>query len=132
MRFEIIKNKIQDKDIITLLINMFKFMGTLYLKKAEDAKNNKNKSAMEEILRNICKYVENGLSQKLSQNYFVIASEDPYYALKYDSKYLMILKYEKFDIIVIRVPYICVSGKFNKIPIEENEKKELEEKFSLT
>jgi len=132
MKFEIIKNKIQDRDIINLLINMFKVVGTLYSKKAENAINNKNKSALEEILRNICKYIENGLSKKLSQNYFVIASEDPFYALKYDNKYLMILKYEKFDIIVIRVPYICVSGRFNKIKLDEKETEELEKKFALT
>ena len=128
MRFEIVKNKIQDRDINTLVISMFKYMGTFYEKKAEEAKNTKNKSATEGILRNVCKYVEKGLSEKLSQNYYVLASEDPFFALKYDSKYLMILKYEKFEILVIRVPYICISGKFNKINLEENEIKEIDEK----
>lgn len=128
MKFEIVKNKVQDRDINTLLVNMFKYMGTLYAKKEDEARRTKNKGAIEEILRNICKYVENGLSQKLSQNYFLIASEDPFYALKYDNKYLMIVRYEKFDIICVRVPYICVSGKFNKFILEENELKEIEEK----
>lgn len=128
MRFEIIKNKIQDRDINNLVINMFRYMGTYYAKKEEEARNTKNKSAIEQILRDVCKYVEKGLSEKLSQNYYVVASEDPFFAIKYDNKYLMILKYERFEICVIRVPYICVSGKFNKIELEENEKKEIEEK----
>ncbi len=114
MKFEIITNKNKDRNISNLIVNMFTYMSQLYSAKADEYVKMKDKSKLEEILRNICKYVESGLIEKLSYNYYVLISENPYFALKYDNKYLMIIKYNNYEIVILRSPYICISGKFTK------------------
>ena len=126
MKFQIVRNNIKDSSITSLIIKMFEYMSSLYNERAEEALKTKNKTKLHEILKNICLYVESGLINKLSYNYCVFISENPHYALKYDNKYLMIIKYNNYEIVILLTPYICIAVRFTKKKIEENEKDEIE------
>lgn len=125
MKFEILTNKNKDRNISNLIVKMLTYMSQVWSAKEEEFLKTKNKAKIEEMLKSICKYIESGLIDKLSYNYCVFASESPYYALKYDNKYLMIVKYNNYEIVILRSPYICVSGKFNKKAFSEQEKEEI-------
>lgn len=129
MKFDIITNKNKDKNISNLIVNMLTYMSQIWSAKAEEYLKTKNKAKVEEMLKNICKYIESGLVEKLSYNYCVLVSESPYYALKYDNKYLMIIKYNNYEIVIIRSPFICVSGKFVKKAFSNEEKEEIKKHY---
>jgi len=129
MKFDIITNKNKDQNISNLIVNMFQYMSQIYSPKEEEYLKTKNKAKLEEMLKNICKYVESGLIEKLSFNYAVLISENPFYALKYDNKYLMIIKYNNYEIVILRSPYICVSGKFLKKNFDLGEKEDIDKHF---
>lgn len=121
MKFEIVTNKNKEKNITSLIVKMFQYMSSIYSPMEEEYLKTKNKPKLLEMLKNICKYVESGLIEKLSYNYCVLISENPYFALKYDSKYLMILKYNSYEIVILRTPYICIATKFSKKPFNKED-----------
>jgi len=129
MKFEIITNKNKDINISNLIVNMLTYMSQVWSAKEEEYTKTKNKPKLEEMLKSICKYIESGLIEKLSYNYCVFVSENPYFALKYDNKYLMIVKYNNYEIVILRSPFICVSGKFKKKVFTEEDKEEINKHY---
>lgn len=124
MKFEIVSKKFKDKTIEALVIKMFEYFATMNMQREESCRKSKNKQDMIELLEDLCEYVENGLRKKFSDNFVVLINDTPNYAVKYDKNYFLALKYLHYNIIIIKIPYICVPGTFRKNLSEEELKKE--------
>lgn len=111
MKFEIIKKEFKDKKIESIIIKMFEFFATLNSTRAASCKS---KDEISELLSELVEYIETGLKDKFSENFIVLISEHPNYALKYERNYFLNLKYQNFDILVMKAPFICIPGKFYK------------------
>lgn len=125
MKFDILKRQFKDKNIENIIIKMFEFFATTHLERAEKIKKTKNREELIEMMKDLNNYIESGLKQKFSENFIVLISEHPNYALKYEKNYLLGLKYGNFEIIITKSPFICVPGKFTK-SLKPEEVKEIE------
>ncbi len=125
MKFEILNRQFKDKNIENLIIKMFEYFAVENCERAEKIKKTKNKEETLKMLKELADYVESGLKKKFSENFIVLISEHPNYAMKYERHYLLGLKYFDYEIIITKTPFICVPGKFSKI-LKEEEKKEIE------
>jgi hypothetical protein len=114
MKFEILNRKFKDKSIENIVIRMFEYFAAINVERAEKIKKNKNREELIDMMKELANYVEAGLKKKFSENFIVLISEHPNYALKYEKHYLLGLKYCNFEIIITKSPFICVPGQFSK------------------
>ena len=124
MKFEIINKRFKDKTIEALIIKMFEYFATVNSSRVASSKNTKSKEEIHMVLRDLCEYIEKGLTSKFSENFMVMINDSPNYALKYDKNYFLALKYLHYSIIIVKIPHICVPGTFYKQMNEEEIQKQ--------
>ena len=122
MQFEIVSRQFKDNSMQGLIVKIFEYFATINTIRAEKIKKSKNREELIKLMSEMVVYVEQGLKKKLSENFFVLVSEQPNYALKYEKNYLLGLKYGIFDILILKSPFICIPMKFVKaLKFEEQE-----------
>ena len=89
MKFEILNRQFKDKNIENLIIKMFEYFAVENCERAEKIKKTKNKEEILKMLKELADYVESGLKKKFSENFIVLISEHPNYAMKYERHYLL-------------------------------------------
>jgi hypothetical protein len=124
MNFEIIKDNFKDTTIKVFIVNLLKFFNQT---NEERISKIKDKGEKIKILQELVNYMESGLRAKYSLNFNVFVNEYPSYALKYESKSILILRHETFDLLVYRNPNICIPTKY--IKDEKHNKHEEIEKY---
>jgi len=129
MKIDIIRNRIKDHKILEVILKMFEYFCYINKSKEEEFSNQKNKEAIEKLLFELIKYVESGLKNKFSENFNVLITNNADFAIKFDPKYFLGLKYNHYDIIVFKIPYICIPTSFSKIDSSNGDNKD---KFELT
>jgi hypothetical protein len=125
MKFDILNRQFKDKNIENIIIRMFEFFATTNAERAERIKKSKNREELIEMMKDLVNYIESGLKKKFSENFIVLISEHPNYALKYEKHYLLGVKYGTFEIIITKTPFICVPGRYTKT-LKQEEVKEIE------
>jgi hypothetical protein len=121
MKFEIVKNTINDANMNSLIIKMFEYFISINQERTEKAKKSKNKEDFQNLMTDLLNYVEIGLQKKYSENFNVLINKHPNYALKYEKNTLLGLKSDKQDIIIFKPPYIAIRGQFKKENYTEEE-----------
>ena len=123
MKFEIVSRQFKEKTIENLIIKMFEYFSTIESDRAERLTKYKDKQGILTLLKELADYIENGLRKKFSENVVVLITQDPNYAIKFEKGYLLGLKYDKFEIIIFKSPFICIPTKFHKILKQEEKEK---------
>lgn len=123
MKFQILKKEFKDNKIGDMIYRMLEYFATVNAERVEKNKQNKNREELLGILQDLANYVESGLKKKFSQNFVVLISEHPNYAIKYERHYFLGVKYLNFEIIILKTPFICIPARFMKKLKEEDKMK---------
>jgi len=94
----------------------------------------KSKALLVEYTKDMISMIEKSLLKNTSDNFYIIATENPDLAVKYDKKKFLMLTLQNFVIIVTAVPSICVPGKYVKQAINDEieiTRLKAEEQFSF-
>jgi len=133
MKFKIITNTITDKSFSAVMMKTFEYFATINKVRAEKIEESMKKfgaqakESLISLIQDLVDYVESGLKSKYSENFNVIASETPNFALKYEKGCLLSIGYLDFVILVFKTPHICVPSKYMKQKQEESVEKQIKE-----
>ncbi len=130
MKIDIVRNRLKDPQKFQLILKTFEYFAATNSTREEALVKSKNKEGMIQLLFDLINYIEPGLKKKFSQNFNVLIAENGTYAIKFDPKEFLGLKYGVFDIIVYKTPYICIPSQFYKKEPKEEEQKMIQEAIS--
>ena len=126
MRIDIIRNRIKDPKMFEILIKTFEYFGSIQNDREEILVKNKDKEGIIKLLFELINYIEPAIKRKFSENLNIIISENGNYALKFDPKYFLGLKYNNYDILLFKTPHICVPSLFNRKILNESLTKDVQ------
>jgi len=109
-------NKFKDKSVATAIIKIIEIFAIQNKEKSEEIKKFKSREGLILLLKDLANHVESYLLKKFSENFTILITEFPTYNLKYDTKHFMAMKYGTFDIIIFKVPFICLPSMFSRNP----------------
>ena len=127
MRIDIVRNRFKDPQKFQIILKTFEYFAATNFSREEALSKAKDKEGIVQLLFDLINYIEPGLKKKFSVNFNVVISENGTYAIKFDSKEFLGLKYGNYDILVFKSPYICIPSKFYKKELNEDEKVKTQE-----
>jgi hypothetical protein len=127
MRFDIVRNRMKDPQKFQIILKTFEYFSSINYAKEESLATSKDKEGILKLLFDLINYIEPGLKNKFSQNFNIMIAQSGTYAIKFDPKEFIGLKYSNYDILVYKTPYICVPSQFYKKTTDEKQRKEIEQ-----
>lgn len=121
MKIDIIRNRIKDPQKFQIILKTFEYFASTNFSREETMVKSKDKEGIIKLLFELINYIEPGLRKRFSENYNVLISENGTYALKFDPKEFLGLRYGVYDILVYKTPYICVPAQFYKKIAKDDE-----------
>ena len=121
MRIEIFRNRMKDPKMFEILIKTFEYFGSLNNEREDILVKTKDKEGIIKLLFELINYIEPAIKKKFSENFNIIISDNGTYAMKFDPKYFLGLKYSNYDILLYKTPHICVPSQFSKKKLKESE-----------
>jgi hypothetical protein len=130
MKIDIVRNRIKDPQKFQLILKTFEYFAATNSSREQFLVNSKDKEGIIKLLFDLINYIEPGLKKKFSQNFNVLITENGVYAIKFDPKEFLGLKYGIYDILVYKTPFICIPSQYYKKEAKENEQKMIQEAIS--
>ena len=113
--------KFKDKTIVAAILKIIEIFSIQNKKRSEDFKKYKSRDDLLSLLKDLTNHLESYMIKKFSENFIVLICEGPTYNLKYDAKYFMAMKYGTFEILIYKIPHICLPSLYERIkPSEVN------------
>lgn len=114
MKIDIVRNRIKDPQKFQLILKTFEYFSSINFSREESLIKSNDKEGIIKLLFDLINYIEPGLRKRFSENYNILITENATYALKFDPKEFLGLKYGVYDILVYKTPYICIPSQFYK------------------
>ena len=93
MKIDIVRNRIKDPQKFQLILKTFEYFSSINFSREESLIKSNDKEGIIKLLFDLINYIEPGLRKRFSENYNILITENATYALKFDPKEFLGLKY---------------------------------------